>query len=67
MKYPRFEADWPIQKAACPGGETYKSGAACPYDGAILLSSLKGDLEKAKQLFNLFKAYFPTKFSLKGL
>jgi hypothetical protein len=27
----------------------------------------EGDLEKAKQLFNLFKAYFPTKIFLKGL
>jgi hypothetical protein len=67
IRYTRFEADWPIQRAACPGGEAYKSGAACPHDGALLLSSLKGDLETAKQLFNLFKAYFPTKFSSRTL
>ncbi len=30
INYTRFEADWPIQRAACPGGEAYKSGAACP-------------------------------------
>jgi hypothetical protein len=40
---------------------------ATPYGGVLPFELTEGDLEKAKQLFNLFKAYFPTKIFLKVL
>jgi hypothetical protein len=40
---------------------------ATPDGGVLPFELTEGDLEKAKQLFNLFKAYFPTKIFLKRL